>query len=147
MANRYSTLNGPSKIKDQFDNINVGFDRVQGEMDENKETMDGHIASLAAHVAEHISYSGDVVGAHTAKHALDALQALITNLIVNAGDSGPEALAARVSGPSGITYPTLKTRLDTEMQNLIDFLAYMPINGGDFDGGEPGGPLIDGGTY
>lgn len=31
--------------------------------------------------------------------------------------------------------------------DLIDFLAYMPINGGTFDGNDPTGPVIDGGTY
>jgi hypothetical protein len=31
--------------------------------------------------------------------------------------------------------------------DLIDFLAYMPINGGTFDGNDPIGPVIDGGTY
>ncbi|MEC0167852.1 hypothetical protein [Paenibacillus graminis] len=31
--------------------------------------------------------------------------------------------------------------------DLIDFLAYMPINGGTFDGDDPIGPVIDGGTY
>lgn len=31
--------------------------------------------------------------------------------------------------------------------DLIDFLAYMPINGGTFDGNDPIGPLIDGGIF
>lgn len=30
---------------------------------------------------------------------------------------------------------------------LVEFLNFMPINGGDFDGNDPLGPLIDGGTY
>lgn len=37
--------------------------------------------------------------------------------------------------------------LRENISDLIDFLAYMPINGGEFDGLEPGGPLIDGGIY
>lgn len=31
--------------------------------------------------------------------------------------------------------------------DLIDFLGYMPINGGTFDGNDPTGPVIDGGIY
>ncbi|OME21593.1 MULTISPECIES: hypothetical protein [Paenibacillus] len=71
----------------------------------------------------------------------------ITNLIVNAGDSGPEARDARVSSATGTAYPTLKDRLDIEMTSLMAFLNYMPINGGSFDGNDPTGPIIDGGTY
>ncbi|WP_273485163.1 hypothetical protein [Desulforamulus ruminis] len=35
----------------------------------------------------------------------------------------------------------------TEFQQLKDFLNYMPINGGDFDGNEPTGLTVDGGVY
>jgi hypothetical protein len=31
--------------------------------------------------------------------------------------------------------------------DLVDYLAYMPINGGSFDGNDAIGPVIDGGTY
>lgn len=31
--------------------------------------------------------------------------------------------------------------------DLIDFLGYMSINGGTFDGNDPTGPVIDGGIY
>ena len=33
------------------------------------------------------------------------------------------------------------------LAELREFLNYMPVDGGEFDGGEPGGPTIDGGTY
>ncbi|AIQ26965.1 hypothetical protein P40081_01130 [Paenibacillus sp. FSL P4-0081] len=112
-----------------------------------KQAVDSHVESEAAHAAEHITYNGTVQGAANIKQAIDSESARITNLVVNAGDSGPEARDARVSGPSGITYSTLKMRLDAEMTNLINFLNYMPINGGDFDGSDPSGPVIDGGTY
>lgn len=75
------------------------------------------------------------------------LENRVTNLVVTAGDSGPEARDARVSASSGVTYSTLKVRLDTEMTNLMNFLNYMPVNGGSFDGDDPTGPVIDGGTY
>lgn len=35
----------------------------------------------------------------------------------------------------------------TQIENLKDFLNYMPINGGTFDGNEVSGPVIDGGNY
>lgn len=34
-----------------------------------------------------------------------------------------------------------------QLADLVDYLGYMPINGGKFDGNEPIGPTIDGGTY
>jgi hypothetical protein len=35
----------------------------------------------------------------------------------------------------------------TKVTALEDFLGYMPINGGTFDGNDPTGPVIDGGIY
>lgn len=38
---------------------------------------------------------------------------------------------------------------DSQLQltQLREFLNYMPINGGSFDGNDPTGPVIDGGIY
>ncbi|SMB95306.1 hypothetical protein SAMN00017405_0375 [Desulfonispora thiosulfatigenes DSM 11270] len=37
--------------------------------------------------------------------------------------------------------------LNEKIIQLKEFLNYMPINGGNFDGNEPNGVLIDGGIY
>lgn len=50
MANRYANLVGSKKISEDFNNINIGFDKVQGEMDINKVTADTHIANADIHV-------------------------------------------------------------------------------------------------
>lgn len=74
MANRYCNFTGNQKIKDTYDLIPKGFDKVQSDMDMNQKQI---------------------------------------NQLVVSGDSSPEAAQARV-GATGITYASLKTRLDAE---------------------------------
>lgn len=50
MANRYANLVGSKKISEDWQNINIGFDRVQADMDTNKGTADAHIANTDIHV-------------------------------------------------------------------------------------------------
>lgn len=50
MANRYANLVGAKKISEDFNNINIGFDRVQEEMDANKGVADTHIKNADIHV-------------------------------------------------------------------------------------------------
>ena len=38
-------------------------------------------------------------------------------------------------------------KIDVEFVQLKNYLSYMPINGGDFDGNQESGALIDGGVY
>ncbi len=116
-------LDGSRPIRENWDQLNEGFENVQVEMDAKRVELEG------------------------IKTEAISQDARINNLVVTAGDSGPEARDARVSSSSGVTYPTLKARLDGEMSNLINYLNYMPINGGSFDGDDPTGPVIDGGTY
>ncbi|BFH60756.1 hypothetical protein [Paenibacillus azoreducens] len=52
MPNRYANLIGSKKISEDFNNINIGFDRVQAEMDANKDTTDKHIADKDIHVTK-----------------------------------------------------------------------------------------------
>lgn len=135
------------KHNDNFADIQTDLTNHEGRIVSAQSDITTHKESTAAHLAEHVIYSGAVSGANNIKQAIDTQDARINNLIINAGDSGPEARDARVSGPSGITYSTLKNRLDSEMANLMSYLNYMPINGGSFDGDDPTGPVIDGGTY
>lgn len=64
------------------------------------------------------------------------------------GGSDPIALATPsaaglMAAADKVDLATVKTKVTA----LEDFLGYMPINGGTFDGGDPSGPVIDGGTY
>jgi len=74
MANRYCNFTGNQKIKDTYDLIPKGFDKVQSDMDMNQKQI---------------------------------------NQLVVSGDSSPEAAQARV-GSTGVTYSSLKARLDAE---------------------------------
>ncbi|MGG1878253.1 hypothetical protein ABDI30_11885 [Paenibacillus cisolokensis] len=50
MANRYANLVGTKKISEDFNNINIGFDRVQADMDTNKGVAEAHINNTGIHV-------------------------------------------------------------------------------------------------
>ncbi|WP_068779672.1 hypothetical protein [Paenibacillus sp. GM2] len=52
MANRYGNLTPSKKISEDFQNINIGFDRVQADMDANKTAADDHIANADIHVTK-----------------------------------------------------------------------------------------------
>jgi hypothetical protein len=111
-----------------------------------------HKGSTKAHDAAAIKYEGVVVGATDTKEAIDIVQAQINTLVVS-GDSSPAAAQAAVDA-DGYDYENLKLRLDTEhtalseqLADMMNYLNYMPINGGEFDGNDPVGPTIDGGTY
>ncbi|RAU96845.1 hypothetical protein [Paenibacillus sp. YN15] len=48
------------------------------------------------------------------------------------------------------TYSSVGERfggVDAQLADLRNYLDYMPINGGDFDGNDPSGVVVDGGTY
>lgn len=80
-----------------------------------------HKASTSAHAAETITYSGEVSGAENLKEAVDSVKTELTQAII-AGDSGPEAAAARAS-VSGTVYPTLGDRLNAEYDGVTAQLA------------------------
>lgn len=80
-----------------------------------------HKASTSAHAAETITYSGAVSTADTVKEAIDSVKTELTQAII-AGDSGPEAAAARAS-VSGTVYDTLGDRLNTEFSGVTAQLA------------------------
>lgn len=52
MTNRYGNLTPSKKISEDFQNINIGFDRVQADMDANKTAADDHIANADIHVTK-----------------------------------------------------------------------------------------------
>ncbi|MCY9539119.1 hypothetical protein M5X00_05050 [Paenibacillus alvei] len=52
MANKYCNLIGTKKISEDFGNINIGFDKVQQDMEGNKSVADSHIADKTIHVTQ-----------------------------------------------------------------------------------------------
>ncbi|NWL90543.1 hypothetical protein DMN77_23640, partial [Paenibacillus sp. 79R4] len=52
MTNRYGNLTPSKKISEDFQTINIGFDKVQAEMDANKTAADDHIANADIHVTK-----------------------------------------------------------------------------------------------
>jgi glycerophosphoryl diester phosphodiesterase len=87
-------------------------------------------AETQARVASDNQLSNRIADEEAARIAGDAaLNNRISNLIVSGGgDSNPEVIDARDSGPKLTTYPTLKDRLDAGEQDLIahkaDFAKY-----------------------
>lgn len=80
-----------------------------------------HRASSSAHTAEAITYSGAVTTAESVQQAIDSVKTELTQAII-AGDSGPEAAAARAS-VSGAVYDTLGDRLNAEYDGVTAQLA------------------------
>jgi lysophospholipase L1-like esterase len=122
------SLPGQEPISETYDRIETGFDNVESELDAATAVSEGiqaevtqHKDSTAAHAAEHIVYTGKVAGAGNMKAAADSLQEQFDTAVVS-GDSSPAADQARVSS-TGTTYPTLKSRLDTERDGLAAQLA------------------------
>ncbi|WP_221800177.1 polysaccharide deacetylase family protein [Paenibacillus typhae] len=121
-------LPGQEPISETYQNIEAGFDAVQEDVDAAVGVSEGiqaevteHKDSTAAHAAEHITYSGTVAGVTNLKDAVDNVQEQFNTVVVS-GDSSPAADQARISS-TGTTYPTLKSRLDTERDGLAAQLA------------------------
>ncbi|MGP3788157.1 tail fiber protein [Paenibacillus sp. 1A_MP2] len=68
MANRYANLEGSKKISEDFPNINIGFDRVQAEMDTKGTPADAQAKADAAKTAAIAAAAADLT-AHKARGA------------------------------------------------------------------------------
>ncbi|OPG94088.1 hypothetical protein B2I21_32985 [Chryseobacterium mucoviscidosis] len=68
MANRYANLEGSKKISEDFGNINIGFDRVQAEMDTKGTPTDAQAKADAAKAAA-IATAAEALSAHKARGA------------------------------------------------------------------------------
>lgn len=120
-----------------------GVSNVAGAISKVNVDIAEHKASNKAHIAEHIEVD-NVNGASNVAEAFDVQRERIDNLVVNSGTDIAEVIDARGD------FVILRERLnagDMELASLRNFLGYMPINGGGFDGNDPAGPIIDGGTY
>lgn len=92
MANRYGGITGSKKISEDFNNINVAFDKVQGEMDTNKQAVDTHIGNADIHTsaAEKTKLASIASGAGKDGSATDAVigSRTITDAEAPTGDTG-----------------------------------------------------------
>ncbi|MDN8588731.1 tail fiber protein [Paenibacillus sp. 11B] len=68
MANRFANLEGSKKISEDFNNINIGFDRVQAEMDTKGTPADAQAKADAAKAAAIAAAAADLA-AHKARGA------------------------------------------------------------------------------
>ncbi|OMF04046.1 hypothetical protein BK129_18985 [Paenibacillus amylolyticus] len=68
MANRFANLEGSKKISEDFNNINIGFDRVQAEMDTKGTPADAQAKADAAKTAAIAAAAADLA-AHKARGA------------------------------------------------------------------------------
>ncbi|WFR64213.1 hypothetical protein P9222_08570 [Paenibacillus amylolyticus] len=68
MANRYGNLVGSKRISEDFETINVGFDRVQAEMDTKGTPADAQAKADAAKTAA-IATAAEALAAHKARGA------------------------------------------------------------------------------
>ncbi|MDN4600051.1 hypothetical protein P5G61_02335 [Paenibacillus sp. F6_3S_P_1C] len=68
MANRFANLEGSKKISEDFQNINIGFDRVQAEMDTKGTPADAQAKADAAKAAA-IATAAEALATHKARGA------------------------------------------------------------------------------
>lgn len=113
MANRFYNVPGNVKIKIDYPNITLGFDRVAAELDSHQSQItaeqqaritqvQNHIQQIAAHTAAAITLS-PVAGmtAQTVQVAVEQLRNLLTTIIAGAAPSAAEIKTARM-GADGI---------------------------------------------
>ena len=65
MANRYGGITGSKKISEDWNNINLAFDKVQADVDAKAVTVNSHIANADIHVtkADKTKWDGHVANA------------------------------------------------------------------------------------
>lgn len=65
MANRYGAITGSKKISEDWNNINLAFDKVQADVDAKAATVNSHIANADIHVtkADKTKWDGHVANA------------------------------------------------------------------------------------
>ncbi|WP_339787051.1 hypothetical protein NSQ38_03225 [Paenibacillus sp. FSL R7-0313] len=145
MANRYTNLVGSRKISEDFNNINIGFDRVQAEMDTKgtpqdaqtkadaakQAAIDAAAAALTAHKArgadEHPTAKGNAAG------FMSAADKLKSDASTNA--STPDTLMqrdaagrAKVAAPVAADEIARKAETDAVQSNLESHAADTSIH-------------------
>jgi hypothetical protein len=88
MSNKYCNLFGANKIKDEYTNINTGFDAVQVDMEQNESDVATNASSISN------------------------LNSRIDNIVSQSGDDITEIVDARQSTQYDTTYTTIGGRFD-----------------------------------
>lgn len=96
MPNPYANLTPSKKIKDDFQNITIGFDRVKDDMDAVNLLIANHLSSMIAHAAKSISID-PITGltVDNVQQALAQLTAQLTSIIAGPAPSAAEIQDAR----------------------------------------------------
>ncbi|WP_280768247.1 hypothetical protein [Paenibacillus sp. PastH-2] len=100
-------LDGTKPIKENWDDLNVGFDNTEAELDAAAAVSEGiqaevteHKDSTAAHAAEHITYAGTVVGAENIEQAIDFVDERVSTIIAGGGEGkDPELTDIKTPDP------------------------------------------------
>jgi lysophospholipase L1-like esterase len=100
-------------VDGQNDLQNINISAAVSSATTAQATANNHINSPLAHLAQHITYSGEASGANV-KQALDGMDTRIDNLILESGDSSPEVEDARGG------YTLLGDRLNTSDAKLAE---------------------------
>ncbi|WP_024632376.1 MULTISPECIES: hypothetical protein [unclassified Paenibacillus] len=145
MANRYANLEGSKKISEDFNNINIGFDRVQAEMDTKgtpadaqakadaaeQAAIDTAAAALTAHkqrgADEHPTAKGNSAGFMSAADKLksDASTSAATSDTLMQRDT---AGRAKVTAPVAADDIARKAETDAVQSNLDSHAADTDIH-------------------
>lgn len=98
MANKYCNITGTNHIKDEFEKITLGFDKVELDNNGVKTRIDNHVKGTAEkHKSSDIEYEGAVGGATNLNAAIDYLDTRVDNIITTPaeGVSAQEIIDAR----------------------------------------------------
>lgn len=127
MANKYCNLIGGNSIKDEFNKITEGFDKVETDNNGVKAIIDKHVQGTAErHKSEDINYDGAVGGANNLKDALDYLDERVDQIITTPaeGVSAQEIIDARKGKISlGEKIDEIDTRTVDLEQNVESYKA------------------------
>lgn len=110
--------NPPDSLRQMYPKVNRNFDRVKAWFTSTLSLINGHIQSAAAHLSEHITYSGAAPGANV-KQGIDNTYNRISEIVAQAGDDNTEIVDARGS------YPVLGDRLNASDAHLAENLQLM----------------------
>jgi hypothetical protein len=100
------------------DTLREAYPKINETTDNLDERIIDHEASLKAHKAENIEYTGTIPETNV-KAALDDVDSRVDNLTSQTGDSNTEIVDARYDSVRDITYTVLKDRLDQDSIDLI----------------------------
>lgn len=118
MANRFCNLTGTNKIKDDFDNVNDGFDDVQQELDASDNRIDGHVAGTSEkHSTTHITNSSNISGSTTTE-VLNNVKTRMDDHVAGTTEKHGSSAITNQSSQSGNTVTDAINSLAGVVQNI-----------------------------